>query len=65
MFVIQSSNQNQVKLKIFVGNPDDSSFKMEVVTEIETGPYKSRKISDCDLLLTAMYWKMIHFELIY
>ena len=41
-FVIQSSNQNQVKpskLKIVVGNPDNVSFKMELVTEIEAGPY--------------------------
>ena len=67
-FVIQSSNQNQVKpskLKIVVGNPDDDSFKMEVVTEIEAGPYKSKKIADSDLLLAAMEGKMIHFELIY
>ena len=37
-FVIQSSNQNQAnpsKLRIVVENPDDSCFKMEVVTEIE------------------------------
>ena len=67
-FLTQSSNQNQAKpskLKIVVENPDDSSFKMEVVTEIEAGPYKSKKIADSDLLLAAMEGKIIHFDLIY
>ena len=67
-FVIQSSNQNQVKpskLKIVVENPDNSPFKMEVVTEIEAGPYKSMKLAASDLLLAPMEGKMIHFELIY
>ena len=67
-FVIQLFNQNQVKpskLKIVVGNPDDTSFKMEVVTEIDAGPYKLKNIADSDLLLAPMEGKMIHFELIY
>ena len=67
-FKLQSSNQNQAKpskLKIVVENPDDSSFKMEVVTEIEAGPYKSKKIADSDLLLAAMERKIIHFDIIY
>ena len=41
------NNENQVKpskLKIVVDNPDNSPFKMEVVTEIEAGPYKSMKL---------------------
>ena len=52
------------KLKIVVENPDDSSFRIEVVTEIETGTYRDKGRDDF-VLGTVMQGMRIHSELIY
>ena len=66
-FMIQSSDQSFAKpskLKTVIENPDDSSFRMEVVTEIETGPYRDN-VGDDFVLGTVKQGMRIHFELIY
>ena len=65
--MIQSSDLSLAKpskLKTVIENPDDSSFRMEVVTEIETGPYRDN-VGDDFVLGTVKQGMRIHFELIY
>jgi hypothetical protein len=66
IFLIQSSDQSLAKpskLKTVIENPDDSSFRMEVVTEIMTGLFEDKR--DDFVLSIVKQGMMIHFELIY
>ena len=66
-FVAQSSSQSPAKkIKLVIDSPDDNtSYKMEVVTDIETGPYNSKIIGESDFVLPSLVGKKIQFELIY
>ena len=54
------------KMKMVVEDPEDASIKLEVITEIDNGPYRSKKIVDHDVVLGDLKKKnIVRFEIIY